>query len=236
MNTKEQRNNVRWHISRPIKIKLDGVGDFVDCQLININYKGLQLSLGPKVIEKDQFLNLSILLDDNFTLDIETWVVWHRVIDNRNLYGFYFIKIKDSDKDSLFKFVFKYAPQEVNKHWWEGLKAGEEIMTQSQNFEDKRVFARFPMELSLRFLEPSATREGLARSVDISSKGLGLVTEEKLVPDTSLEMWLSVPDRPEPLYTRGQVIWSEGSGASGFRCGIKLERADLMSLTRNFKG
>lgn len=236
MDIKEQRNNARWHIGRPIKIKFDGAADFYDCRLIDINYKGLQLSLGPGVIEKDQFLNLSILLDDDFTLDIETWVVWQRVIDNRNHYGFYFIRIKDSDKDRLFKYVFKSDPREVNKRWWEGIKTGEEVMPQSQNFEDKRVFARFPMELPLRFLEPDADREGLAKSVDISSKGLGLVTEEKLLPSTSLEMWLNVPDRPEPLYTRGQVVWSEAAGASGFRCGINLERADLMSLSRSFKG
>ncbi|MFH1397158.1 MAG: PilZ domain-containing protein [Candidatus Omnitrophota bacterium] len=236
MDTKEQRKITRWLISRPIKIKLAGEGDFVDGRLIDVNFKGLQLSLGPKVIEKDQFLNLNILLADDFTLDIETWVVWHRVIDSRNYYGFYFIKIKDSDKDKLFKYVFKSAPQEVNKRWWEGLKTGEEVMLQSQNFEDKRIFARFPMELPLRFLESSADREGLAKSVDISSKGMGLVTQEKLLPNTSLEMWLNIPDRLEPLYTRGEVVWSEGSGASGFRCGINLERADLMSLARNFKG
>ncbi len=236
MDNKEQRRNTRWLISRPIKIKLSGEGDFFDGRLIDINYRGLQLSLGPKVIEKDQFLNLSILLAADFTLGIETWVVWHRVIDGRNHYGFYFTRIKDSDKDRLFKYVIKSAPQEVNKRWWDGIKTGEELMPQPANFEDKRIFARFPMELPLRFLESSADREGLAKSVDISSKGLGLVTEEKLLPNTSLEMWLNIPDRPEPLYTRGEVVWSEGSSASGFRCGINLERADLMSLARNFKG
>lgn len=236
MDTKEQRNNVRWLVSRPIKIKLAGEDDFVDCCLVNLNYKGLQLALGPKVIGQDQFINFSILLDDDFTLDVEAWIVWHKVIDNKNHYGFYFTRIKDSDKSRLYKFVFKYAPQELNNCWWRGINRGEEVMPQAGNFEDKRIFARFPMELPLRFLEADANREGQAKTMDISSKGLGIVTEEKLPPNTPLEMWLKVPDKVEPFYTRGQVVWSQDIGVCGFRYGINLERADLMSLARNYKG
>jgi hypothetical protein len=236
LNTKEQRKITRWSISRQIKIKLAGEDDFVDCSLVNLNHKGLQLVFGDKVIEQDQFINLSILLDNNVVLDLEAWIVWRKVVDGQNYYGFYFTKIKDSDKDSLFKFVYKYAPQQVNNCWWRGIRRGEEVMQQAGNFVDKRIFARFPIELPLRFLEADANREGQAKTMDISSKGLGIVSEEKLLPNTPLEMWLKVPDKVEPFYTRGQVVWSQEIGASGFRYGVNLERADLMSLARNFKG
>jgi hypothetical protein len=99
--------------------------------------------------------------------------------------------------------------------------------------EDRRIFERINTKMPLRFLNPINGREGMADTVDISANGLGLVTNESLSAMTPLEMWLGIPDQHEPLYTRGQVIWSEPSPSTGdHRVGVRLEKAELMGLAR----
>jgi Tfp pilus assembly protein PilZ len=103
---------------------------------------------------------------------------------------------------------------------------------QKEQPEDRRVFARFSANLPLRFLDSDSNFEGQAQVQDISAKGLGLVTNAKLNPRSSLEMWLEIPDKGESLYTRGEVVWLESQGVNEYRAGINLEKADLMGLSR----
>lgn len=103
---------------------------------------------------------------------------------------------------------------------------------QNMDSEDKRVFARFPIKLSMKFLDPISNNEGQAEAMDICAKGIGFLVSEELKPLTPLEMWLKVPDKGEPLYTRGEVVWSEMVGPNEYRTGVNLERADLMGISR----
>ncbi|MDD4939508.1 MAG: PilZ domain-containing protein [Candidatus Omnitrophica bacterium] len=99
--------------------------------------------------------------------------------------------------------------------------------------DDRRVFERIGTKLPVRFLDPISGKEGTADTTDISANGLGMVTNESLRTMTPLEMWLGIPDKHEPLYTRGQVVWSESLPSSGeYRIGIRLEKAELMGLAR----
>ena len=99
--------------------------------------------------------------------------------------------------------------------------------------EDRRVFARINTRLPVKFLDPSSGREGKADTINISANGLGLVTNESLSMMTPLEMWLGIPDQHEPLYTRGEVVWSEPlPGTGGHQVGVRLEKAELMGLAR----
>jgi len=99
--------------------------------------------------------------------------------------------------------------------------------------EDRRVFERINTKMPLRFLNPINGREGMADTVDISANGLGLVTNGSLSAMTPLEMWLDIPDHREPLYTRGEVVWSEPLPDTGQqRVGVRLEKAELMGLAR----
>jgi hypothetical protein len=99
--------------------------------------------------------------------------------------------------------------------------------------EDRRVFERKSVNFPLRFLDPASGKEGRAETVDISADGLGLVTKEDLSVRAPLEMWLFIPDKHAPLYTRGEVIWSQDlADTTGQRVGVRLEKADLMDLGR----
>lgn len=108
---------------------------------------------------------------------------------------------------------------------------GGEIMEKAR-FEDRRIFARFSTNFPLRFLDLRSGKEGEASTQDISAKGIGFVTKEQLQPDIPLEMWLQVPDKGEPLYTRGDVVWSEMVEPDKYRVGVNLEKANLMGMSR----
>lgn len=105
-------------------------------------------------------------------------------------------------------------------------------MMDEDRVEDLRIFERFPKELDLRFLDIDSNREGQAKTADISAKGLGLVADEELIPRSSVELWLQMPDSAESFYTRGTVVWSKMIEPNRFKAGVSLERADLMGLSR----
>lgn len=98
--------------------------------------------------------------------------------------------------------------------------------------QDKRIFERFQVRFPLRFLDLKENRESEAEVFDISAKGVGMLTRQQLQPNSTLEMWLQIPDNREPLYTRGRVVWSRPQGTNEYRTGINLERADMMGLSR----
>jgi hypothetical protein len=98
--------------------------------------------------------------------------------------------------------------------------------------QERRIFVRFPVSIPLRFIDLDANREGMAKTQDIGAKGIGLLADRELNPGTTLEMWLNIPDRGEPLYTRGRVVWSKMWEPNKYRLGINLEKADLMGMAR----
>ena len=103
---------------------------------------------------------------------------------------------------------------------------------QKTESKDRRLFERIPVERSLRFLAPRSNKAGLAQTQDISAQGIGLLTEKELLPRTPLEIWLHIPDKGEPLYTRGRVVWSKMVEPNRYKVGIGLEKVDLMGMSR----
>ena len=103
---------------------------------------------------------------------------------------------------------------------------------QNAESDDRRIFARFPAQLSIKFLDLILNKEGQAQAQDVSAKGIGFLAGEQLEPLTPVEMWLQVPDKGTPLYTRGEVVWSEMVAPNQYRTGVNLERADLMGMSR----
>lgn len=99
--------------------------------------------------------------------------------------------------------------------------------------DDNRVFARIEVKFPLRFLDPSSGKEGKADTTDISANGVGLISDDYLPSMTPLEMWLDIPDKHEPLYVRGEVMWScPLRDSERQRIGVHLDDARLMDLAR----
>jgi hypothetical protein len=223
----EKRKCPRWKIDNRAKIQLEGAEAAMDCMIHDINFKGARISLAQR-LAADTFFKLSIILSEAFVIHAEAWVGWHKPVDGHNIYGIYFTKISYKDKEKIYCFMRQHYPKEMHRQWWDGIdeKEGGETM------EDKRIFQRMTAKLNVKYLDLESGREGEARTCDISAKGIGLVSGSELKARAPLEMWLKVPDRDEPLYTRGEVVWSKEVSSTEYRSGINLERADLLGLSR----
>lgn len=231
--TRDRRQIIRWRINWQAKIKLEGAEAPADCRIHDINLKGIKISLAQK-LTRDAFLKFNLILSDEFVSDIiEAWVAWHKIIEDKNLYGVYFTKIRDLDKEKIYQFIRKNFSNEMSKQWFKELATEKgEVLMPEEKFEDRRIFERFPAKLGVRFLDLNSNQEGRAQMYDFSAKGTGIVTKEKLTAQTPLELWLDIPDKGEPLYTRGEVVWSKVQENNDWRVGINLEKADLMGLSR----
>ncbi|MBM3244138.1 MAG: PilZ domain-containing protein [Candidatus Omnitrophica bacterium] len=222
----ERRKISRWKINKPAKIKIEGAVAFADCLIKDINFKGVKIVLSLR-LKADTYVRFNLKLSDIITLECEAWVAWHKYTDGHNIYGFLFTGLSDRDKENIYKFVYQNVPKEISRHWWrESLKEGGEDM------DDRRVFQRFSIRFPVKLLDLNSGQEIVALTSDISAKGIGIWSKEDLAENTPLEAWLRIPDRGEPLYTRGNVVWSKKDPQGDYRMGIDLERADLMGLSR----
>ncbi|RKY33086.1 MAG: hypothetical protein DRP74_00850 [Candidatus Omnitrophota bacterium] len=106
---------------------------------------------------------------------------------------------------------------------------------QEESSSDKRHFARFPVKLSARFLNMYSNRWRLVKTHDVSLRGVGLFTDEQLAPDTSLEIWLPIPDKGETLYAWGNVAWSKMVEPDKYRTGVNLGGTDLSEVIQALK-
>jgi hypothetical protein len=103
------------------------------------------------------------------------------------------------------------------------------------NGSDRRVFERFEVNLPARFIDLRQNQEGQAKAYDVSAKGIGFLFHQEVKPLTALEIWLDLPDKGSPLYTRGRVVWTMQVEPQLWRAGISLEKAELMGLSRIFR-
>ena len=98
--------------------------------------------------------------------------------------------------------------------------------------KDKRLFERIAVRLPLRFLDFGANKVGRAEACDLSANGLGLISNEPLALNTSLGVWLEIPDQGDPFYAQGSVVWSNAIAEDKHRIGVRLENPQLMGLGR----
>jgi PilZ domain len=223
----DHRKAPRWRINKRIlfNIKKDAY-----CQLKDINCNGAQITL-PAKLPQEKVFKMRLRLSEEHAIEAKAWTAWHKVIDGTNHYGLYFNQIKDADKDKINKFICSaYPNDDPGGELKLGLVDAEEGKG-GEKMDDHRIFERFRKEFSARFVGLDG-KEGVAQTFDVSAKGLGLSTNQGLESQSNLEIWLDVPNSTDPLYTRGQVVWSKLDGKDGYHTGIELERADLMGISR----
>ena len=96
------RRCLRWRINKKAQIELAGA--VRDCTVLDISFSGARIYLQQKLAQ-DAFFRLNINLSGDLSFHVEAWVAWHKVIEGINIYGIYFAKIKDTDKERIFKFI-----------------------------------------------------------------------------------------------------------------------------------
>ncbi|MDD5281530.1 MAG: PilZ domain-containing protein [Candidatus Omnitrophica bacterium] len=224
----EHRRYVRYQVKQQGRLKLEQLPGELPCQIKDISYKGARIVLNTKLPE-DAALRINLRLYEDCTVDAEVWIAWHKVFNGVNHYGIYFDKIRDADKDKIYNFLNKYCHNEIKEKWWPDEKKLEKG---GDNMNDHRIFERFPVNISARYLNPDTGEEGLAKIQDVSAKGLGLSASEELRLPAALEIWLEMKNQGESLYTRGKVVWEKSEGVNNYKLGVELEKADLMGISR----
>ncbi|MDD2680017.1 MAG: PilZ domain-containing protein [Candidatus Omnitrophica bacterium] len=213
----ERRKLPRWMVNREVRMKLEGQAREISCLIKDINFKGMQIALNFK-LNVDSYINFSLALSYESSLNTRAWVAWHRQVDGRDIYGLYFNKLTKEDEDKIYQFLYHNIQR--------GASEGGEKM------EDRRIFQRFNYRLGARLLNLNNGNEMVAETSDVSAKGIGLVLRQEVPINTPLEAWLQIPDTGEPLYARGIAAWSKRDSENQYRIGMDLERADLMGLSR----
>ncbi|MDD5561631.1 MAG: PilZ domain-containing protein [Candidatus Omnitrophica bacterium] len=235
----DHRQAIRWRANWQAKIRLEAaesgaVKDFTNCLIYDITLRGLRVCL-PEKMEVDTAVKFSLVLCEDCHLEgLEAWVAWHKAADGNHSYGLYFTRINDPCKEKLYRFTRENFCEQINKQWWKDININKDIDQQKggEEMEDRRIFERMEMRLPLNFLNLDSGIEGQAHTADLSAKGVGMIGGHQFEPKTPLEMWLNIPDKCEPLYLRGEVVWSRPQGVNEYRSGISLEKADLMGISR----
>lgn len=222
----EHRSGPRWRVNTHATVKIGESSKEVAATIIDINYRGAKVLMHQR-LASDTLLRLQVTLSEEIFLDLEVWIAWQKNYEHQHIYGLYFSKVKEEDKEKIYSFFSSHFPGQLKRQLWP-----EQEPKKEEEMDDRRIFERFPARFSMNVLCDGEMWERKATTCDVSAKGIGFVTERSLLLKTPVEMWLSLPDSQEPLYTRGTVVWSRPLDNETCSAGVELEKADLMGISR----
>lgn len=97
---------------------------------------------------------------------------------------------------------------------------------QDTEIKNRRINERVPVKLSLRLSELSLNINSIAQVRDISTEGIGVLTAKELQTFSHLEMWLPIFHKDEPLYAKGEVVWSKMIEPDKYMAEVELKEVD----------
>jgi c-di-GMP-binding flagellar brake protein YcgR len=100
------------------------------------------------------------------------------------------------------------------------------------DFGDRRNFLRLARILDVKIINLNTNKEARAQTHDISANGIGFITNVQFNTDTSLELWLYIPDSDEPVHTTGKVVWTKMVAPNVYRVGVNLDKIDFAGISR----
>lgn len=95
----EKRLLPRWKIASAARIKWQGANDYVACEVKDLNLKGFCLVVTEKIPEANAFAEL--YFNEKYFFDIEISVAWHKVVNEKQIYGIKFLRVRDSDREKI---------------------------------------------------------------------------------------------------------------------------------------
>ncbi|MFH1799785.1 MAG: PilZ domain-containing protein [Candidatus Omnitrophota bacterium] len=101
--------------------------------------------------------------------------------------------------------------------------------------KDKRKFKRFDAYMSVKFTGTEATSvKGIALSRDLCREGLKINSDKSLPDGTPLDLEITIPDDPKPIFSSGLVMWSKPSAGTdqGYDQGVRLLNMDPVDKFR----
>ena len=114
----ERRQVPRWQIQQKARVKIGQQGEFVDCVIEDLGFKGLCISLSKQLPPQDQ---LRVFLDfpEQLHLDVGVSIPWSRQEQGRYVYGMSFNTIMDENKEGIYQYLSHNFPKQFQKKWWQ---------------------------------------------------------------------------------------------------------------------
>lgn len=113
----ERRCSGRWEINSPASLKIPGHAHPFYCTIDDINFKGVGIRFS-RYIEMDKLQTMDIALGNEISLKVEAAVAWNKTMGADNLYGFFFTRIKDSDKENIYKFIQRNFAEKIRQQFY----------------------------------------------------------------------------------------------------------------------
>ncbi|MEI6832341.1 MAG: PilZ domain-containing protein [Candidatus Omnitrophota bacterium] len=98
----------RWKIAAPAKIKWQGYKDYVACEVRDLNMKGFSLAMAEKIPEANA--RVELYFNEKYFFDIEISVTWHKEVEEKQIYGIRFLKVRDLDKEKIYQMMRENFP------------------------------------------------------------------------------------------------------------------------------
>ena len=84
-------------------------------------------------------------------------------------------------------------------------------MEEGKTFVERRKYARLQESVEVRYTVIGKPGTVNAFSKNLSAGGLCIVTEEKLVAETPLQLEIKIPDLKSLIIALGRVVWQQES-------------------------
>ncbi|MCM8789613.1 MAG: PilZ domain-containing protein [Candidatus Omnitrophica bacterium] len=124
MGNEERRSLVRWKLDCQARIRLKHYNSIknYECVINDINFKGLQATFKKKLPDNKTF-KFTIVLENKIFLNVKAQVESCVILpDARIKYNFYFLSMKEEDKDSFYQFISKNYSLLLKNLWWKDVK------------------------------------------------------------------------------------------------------------------
>ena len=118
----ERRQVPRWQINREAGVSINGEAGVGHSLVENINLKGMCLTL-PDRLPQLGSTQLSLTIEDGLFIDVDVRVPWVREHNGRYRHGVFFYRIKDQDRESIYKYVNRRFPELFQHCWWDATTA-----------------------------------------------------------------------------------------------------------------
>jgi hypothetical protein len=99
----EKRLLPRWKITAPAKIKWQGSGDYVACEVRDLNMRGFCLVVAEKIFKYNA--RAELYFNEKYFFDVEVSVTWHKEAEAKQIYGIKFLKVRDSDREKIYQMM-----------------------------------------------------------------------------------------------------------------------------------
>ncbi|MCX5694926.1 MAG: hypothetical protein NT014_07420 [Candidatus Omnitrophica bacterium] len=99
----EKRLLPRWKIGAPAKIRWQGSSDYLPCEVRDLNMRGFCLVVTEKITNYNT--SAQLYFNEKYFFDIEICVTWHKENDGKQIYGISFLKVRDSDREKMYRMM-----------------------------------------------------------------------------------------------------------------------------------